>query len=175
VYVNAHACGRSCGYGRSQPRRISAIGLAERVAAERAEECGDSVGYSVRMQHRVGKNTRLMFVTTGILLRRLTFSPTLPDVSHIIIDEVHERSVEIDFLLVILKQLLAQRKDMRVILMSATLNADTFSGYFGRAPMLSIPGRTFPVHEHYLEDIIERSGYIPQGFVRSSAHPRIHR
>jgi HrpA-like RNA helicase len=115
------------------------------------------------MQHKASKDTRLLFCTTGILLRRLTFSATVPDVSHIIIDEVHERSVEIDFLLVILKRVLKSRPDLRVILMSATANADSFCRYFHNAPFMHIPGRTFPVQEFYLEDVIERSGYVPNG------------
>lgn len=144
----------------TQPRRLSAIGVAERVAAERCERIGNIVGYQIRLENKISKATRLTFCTTGILLRRLQSDPMLQTVSHIIIDEVHERSEESDFLLLILKDLLKKRKDLRVILMSATLNAKLFSDYFGNVPVLEIPGRTFPVEQLFLEDILEKSGYI---------------
>lgn len=144
----------------TQPRRLSAIGVAERVAAERSEKIGNIVGYSIRLENKISKATRLTFCTTGILLRRLQSDPTLSSVSHIIIDEVHERSEESDFLLAILKDLLKVRKNLRVILMSATLNASLFSNYFRGAPVLDIPGRTFPVEQLFLEDILEKTGYV---------------
>ena len=93
----------------TQPRRISAIGLAERVASERGEDVGETVGYSVRMLNKISSKTRLSFVTTGILLRRLMSDHYLEGVSHVVVDEVHERSVDIDLLLLLLKQVLAQR------------------------------------------------------------------
>lgn len=144
----------------TQPRRLSAIGVAERVAAERCEKIGNIVGYSIRLENKISKATRLTFCTTGILLRRLQSDPNLSSVTHIIIDEVHERSEESDFLLAILKDLLKIRKNLRVILMSATLNASLFSNYFGYAPLLEIPGRTFPVEQLFLEDILERTGRL---------------
>ena len=88
-----------------------------------------------------------MFCTTGILLRRLEGEPDLSDVTHIIVDEVHERSEESDFLLMILRDTLKRRPDLRVVLMSATVNADLFSSYFRDCPVLEIPGRTFPVQQ----------------------------
>lgn len=144
----------------TQPRRLSAIGVAERVAAERCEKIGNVVGYQIRLENKISKATRLTFCTTGILLRRLQSDPSLSNVSHIIIDEVHERSEESDFLLAILKDLLKTRKNLRVILMSATLNASLFSNYFKGAPVLDIPGRTFPVEQLFLEDILERTGFV---------------
>lgn len=144
----------------TQPRRLSAIGVAERVASERVERIGSTVGYSIRLENKISAATRLTFCTTGILLRRLQSEPMLDSVSHIIVDEVHERSEESDFLLLILKELLAKRRDLRVILMSATLNATLFSNYFGSAPVLEIPGRTFPVEQLFVEDILERSGFV---------------
>lgn len=84
--------------------------------------------------------TRLLFCTTGILLRRLENDPELRSVSHIIVDEVHERSEESDFLLYILRELLPKRPDLRVVLMSATINADLFSSYFNNIPTIEIPG-----------------------------------
>lgn len=144
----------------TQPRRLSAIGVAERVAAERCEKIGSVVGYQIRLENKISKATRLTFCTTGILLRRLQSDPNLSAVSHIIIDEVHERSEESDFLLAILKDLLKKRKNLRVILMSATLNATLFSNYFRGAPVLDIPGRTFPVEQIFLEEIFERTGFV---------------
>ncbi|XP_054256889.1 putative ATP-dependent RNA helicase DHX57 [Macrosteles quadrilineatus] len=144
----------------TQPRRLSAIGVAERVAYERLESVGASIGYSIRLESKVSKKTRLTFCTTGILLRRLEADPQLTSVSHIIVDEVHERSEESDFLLLILKKLLPQRPDIRVILMSATLNAELFCKYFNDVPVVDIPGRTFPVEQLFLEDIVEATGYV---------------
>lgn len=144
----------------TQPRRLSAIGVAERVSDERCEKIGSSVGYQIRLENKISNATRLTFCTTGILLRRLQSDPLLNQVTHVVIDEVHERSEESDFLLLILKELLAKRKDLRVILMSATLNASLFSNYFNNAPVLEIPGRTFPVEQIFLEDILERTGFV---------------
>ncbi|ALC48383.1 CG1582 [Drosophila busckii] len=144
----------------TQPRRISAIGVAERVAAERLDRIGQLVGYQIRLENKVSPSTRLSFCTTGILLRRLASDPLLSNVSHVIVDEVHERSEESDFLLLILKQILRERKDLKVILMSATLNAKLFSDYFGGAPVLDIPGRTHPVQQFFLEDILEMSDFV---------------
>jgi ATP-dependent RNA helicase DHX57 len=144
----------------TQPRRISAIGVAERVADERNEKVGNTVGYQIRLENKISSSTRLTFCTTGILLRRLTSDPLLQSVTHVLVDEVHERSEESDFLLLILKKLLKKRKDLKVILMSATLNANLFSNYFVDAPVLDIPGRTFPVEQLFLEDILEASGFI---------------
>ncbi|KAL7743180.1 hypothetical protein ACLKA6_016313 [Drosophila palustris] len=144
----------------TQPRRLSAIGVAERVAAERLDRIGQLVGYQIRLENKISASTRLSFCTTGILLRRLASDPLLGNVTHVIVDEVHERSEESDFLLLILKNILRERKDLKVILMSATLNASLFSDYFGGAPVLDIPGRTFPVQQLFLEDILEASDFV---------------
>ncbi|XP_046749004.1 putative ATP-dependent RNA helicase DHX57 isoform X1 [Diprion similis] len=144
----------------TQPRRISAIGVAERVAAERDERIGNTIGYQIRLESKVSSATRLTFCTTGILLQRFSGDPDLSSVTHVIVDEVHERSAESDFLLMLLKELLSKRPDLKIILMSATLKADTFSTYFGNTPTLDIPGRTFPVEQIFLEDILERTGFV---------------
>uniref|UniRef100_A0A1Y1K8X3 RNA helicase n=1 Tax=Photinus pyralis TaxID=7054 RepID=A0A1Y1K8X3_PHOPY len=144
----------------TQPRRISAIGVAERVADERAERIGNTVGYQIRLESKISSSTRLTFCTTGVLLRRLESDPELSTVSHIIVDEVHERSEDSDFLLLILRDLLKIRTDLKVILMSATLKSTLFSNYFGSVPVLEIPGRTFPVEQFFLEDILETTGFI---------------
>ncbi|KAJ1540244.1 hypothetical protein HK405_011580, partial [Cladochytrium tenue] len=155
--------GGVCNIICTQPRRISALSLAERVAAERAEKVGETVGYAIRGDTVRGPDTRLLFCTTGILLRMLTGDPDLRGVSHVIVDEVHERSVDSDFLLVILRELIAKRPDFRVVLMSATIDSDTFSRYFDDAPVLSIPGFTHPVTDLYLEDVLQVTGYAKGG------------
>ncbi|KAJ0106148.1 hypothetical protein Patl1_19734 [Pistacia atlantica] len=153
------ARGLACSIICTQPRRISAIAVSERVAAERGEKIGESVGYKVRLEGIKGRDTRLLFCTTGILLRRLLVDRNLKGVTHVIVDEIHERGMNEDFLLIVLKDLLPQRPELRLILMSATLNAELFSSYFDGAPMLHIPGFTYPVEEHFLEQILERTGY----------------
>jgi ATP-dependent RNA helicase DHX36 len=144
----------------TQPRRISAIGVSERIAAERCEKIGQTVGYSIRLESKKSNKTRLMLCTTGILLRRLQCDPDLASVSHVFVDEVHERDLNTDFLLIILKNLLQRRKSLKLILMSATLNADRFSAYFGNCPTVSIPGRAQPVKEYRLEDALQMTGHV---------------
>ncbi|KAL9267626.1 DExH-box ATP-dependent RNA helicase DExH3-like protein [Drosera capensis] len=151
--------GAKCSIICTQPRRISAMSVSERVAAERGEQLGDSVGYKVRLEGMKGRDTRLLFCTTGVLLRRLLVDRTLNGVTHVIVDEIHERGMNEDFLLIVLKELLPRRPDLRLILMSATLNAEMFSSYFIGAPMFHIPGFTHPVRTHFLENILEMTGY----------------
>ncbi|CAN6303549.1 unnamed protein product [Urochloa humidicola] len=151
--------GAFCNIICTQPRRISAMAVAERVSTERGESLGESVGYKVRLEGIKGKDTHLLFCTSGILLRRLLSDRNLTGVTHVFVDEIHERGMNEDFLLIVLKDLLSRRRDLRLILMSATLNAELFSSYFGGAPTIHIPGFTHPVRAHFLEDILERSGY----------------
>ncbi|KAK3822844.1 MAG: P-loop containing nucleoside triphosphate hydrolase protein [Benniella sp.] len=145
----------------TQPRRIAAIGVAERVAAERCTPIGQQVGFAIRGENKSSKNTKLLFCTTGILLRRLHSDPDLQNVTHVMVDEVHERSVDSDFLLIILRDLLRRRKDLKLILMSATINSEMFSGYFDGCPVFEIPGFTHPVEELYMEQIVARTGHTP--------------
>uniref|UniRef100_A0A0E0GTP3 RNA helicase n=1 Tax=Oryza nivara TaxID=4536 RepID=A0A0E0GTP3_ORYNI len=151
--------GAFCNIICTQPRRISAMAVAERVSTERGENLGESVGYKVRLEGIKGKDTHLLFCTSGILLRRLLSDRNLNGVTHVFVDEIHERGMNEDFLLIVLKDLLSRRRDLRLILMSATLNAELFSSYFGGAPTIHIPGFTYPVRAHFLEDILERTGY----------------
>ncbi|KAI0388979.1 helicase associated domain-containing protein [Xylariaceae sp. FL0594] len=157
--------GRPCKIYCTEPRRISAISLARRVSEELGEAKGDLgtprslVGYSIRLESNTSKETRLVYATTGIVMRMLEGSNELREITHLVLDEVHERSIDSDFLLIVLKKLLEKRKDLRVILMSATVDADRFSNYLGRAPVLNVPGRTFPVQVKYLEDALELTGY----------------
>lgn len=156
----------------TQPRRISALGLADRVSEERCTAVGQEVGYSIRGENKSSKDTKITFVTTGVLLRRLQTSggriddvvASLADVSHVVIDEVHERSLDTDFLLSIIRDVLAKRKDLKLILMSATLDSATFGNYFKadglRVGFVEISGRTFPVQDFYLDDIIHQTGFM---------------
>lgn len=138
----------------TEPRRIAAVSLAERVAWERGESVGNSVGYSVRGDTRRPRAAgSIEFCTVGILLRRLQKDPGLQDISHVLIDEVHERDIMTDFLLILLKELLVSRTDLRVILMSATIDVASFCSYFWDCPCLEVPtGPRFDVKEIYLED-----------------------
>ncbi|XP_051779882.1 ATP-dependent DNA/RNA helicase DHX36 isoform X1 [Erpetoichthys calabaricus] len=157
--------GSLCRIVCTQPRRISAISVAERVAAERAESCGDgnSCGYQIRLQCRLPrKQGSILYCTTGIILQWLQSDPHLSSISHIVLDEIHERNLQSDVLITIVKDLLKFRDDLKIILMSATLNASKFSKYFGNSPMLHIPGFTFPVKEYFLEDVIEILRYYPE-------------
>ncbi|KNA19941.1 hypothetical protein SOVF_056430 isoform B [Spinacia oleracea] len=151
--------GALCSIICTQPRRISAMSVAERVAIERGEKLGESVGYKVRLEGIKGRDTRLLFCTTGILLRRLLVDRTLKGITHVIVDEIHERGMNEDFLLIVLKELLSHRPELKLILMSATLDSELFSSYFGGAPVVNILGFTYPVQTHFLEDILEKSGY----------------
>uniref|UniRef100_A0A8C5TE73 RNA helicase n=1 Tax=Malurus cyaneus samueli TaxID=2593467 RepID=A0A8C5TE73_9PASS len=117
-------------------------------------------GYQIRMESRTGEATRLLYCTTGVLLRKLQEDGLLSSISHVIVDEVHERSVQSDFLLVILKEILHKRSDLHLILMSATVDSEKFSSYFSHCPILRISGRSYPVEIFHVEDIIEATGYV---------------
>ncbi|KAK5684283.1 hypothetical protein LTS10_004149 [Elasticomyces elasticus] len=153
--------GRPCKIYCTEPRRISAISLANRVSEEMGERKGDVgtarslVGYAVRLESHTTSTTRLVYATTGIVLRMLESADGLSDITHLIIDEVHERSIDTDFLLIMLRSLRQRRPDLRVVLMSATVNAQKFSDYLDGAPIIDVPGRTFPVQAKFLEDAIE--------------------
>ncbi|KAM4634341.1 ATP-dependent RNA helicase DHX29 isoform 1-T1 [Polymixia lowei] len=154
-----------CNIVVTQPRRISAMSLASRVSQELGCEDGPGsksslCGYQIRMENRSGDWTRLLYCTTGVLLRKLQQDRHLSSLTHVIVDEVHERSVQSDFLLTILKDVVMRRSDLRLILMSATVDCNKFSSYFNHCPVVSIPGRTFPVEVYHLEDIVEQTGYV---------------
>uniref|UniRef100_A0AAG5DX28 RNA helicase n=1 Tax=Anopheles atroparvus TaxID=41427 RepID=A0AAG5DX28_ANOAO len=141
----------------TQPRRISVVTVAERVCVERNEPLGETVGYQIRLESRVKRTTNLVFCTNGILLRCLMgkcVSKFLKNITHIIIDEVHERDQYSDFLLIALKDNLSSHPHVKVILMSATIESNTFSNYFNSCPVIEIPGRLFPIQSFYLEDVL---------------------
>ncbi|KAL4071050.1 P-loop containing nucleoside triphosphate hydrolase protein [Scleroderma citrinum] len=161
--------GSPCKIFCTEPRRISALSLAQRVSCELGDPPGavgttsSLVGYSIRLENRTNRNTRLVYMTNGVALRMLeggtgSTSP-FDEITHIIIDEVHERNIESDFLLIVLKSLVQSKPDLRIILMSATVDADKFSNYFGGCPILRVPGRTFPVDVRFMEDAVECTGW----------------
>ncbi len=159
----------------AQPRRLAATGVAGRVANERGEpEPGrDSVGYVVRGDRALGNNARLVFCTTGVLLRQLQDPSALDNITHLVIDEVHERHLDSDVLLGILKERLQTDKKLRVVLMSATMDADRFAAYWGSGtPRMHIPGFTHPVQDFFLKDVLELTNYVPprQGKNKGGSH-----
>ncbi len=134
--------------GHTQPRRIAARSVAERIAEELGTELGDVVGYQVRFTDRTSKASRIKLMTDGILLAELQRDRDLRKYDTIIIDEAHERSLNIDFLLGYLKRLLPRRPDLKVIITSATIDVDRFAEHFG-APVVEVSGRTYPVEIRY--------------------------
>ena len=167
----------------TQPRRLAAIGVATRVAAERCEPLGvpgGAVGYHIRGDKRAHASTALLFTTTGVLLRRIA-GGGLGHVTHIVVDEVHERGVDTDFLLGVLKALLPTRPDVKLVLMSATMDAGEFARYFdalasiplrrgamnerdvrsssGGCPVITVPGLMHPVRDVYIDDVL-KSGML---------------
>ncbi|MDO5285275.1 MAG: ATP-dependent RNA helicase HrpA [Actinomycetia bacterium] len=135
--------------GHTQPRRIAARTLAERIAAETRTEVGDLVGYQVRFTKQAGRQTRVKVMTDGILLSEISQDRLLRRYDTVIIDEAHERSLNIDFLLGYLKQLLPKRPDLKVIVTSATIDTERFSAHFDHAPIVRVEGRTYPVEVRY--------------------------
>lgn len=145
----------------TQPRRISTVAAAERVAYERCEHVGKSVGYHIRLEQKYGIQTNLIYCTTGVFVRNLmSGGKTLKNITHIILDEIHERDKLSDFLLICLKQFLPSNPKIKIILMSATLTAHKFQEYFGTGHILQIPGRQYPISTSYLEDILVSTGYM---------------
>ncbi|XP_071696376.1 DExH-box ATP-dependent RNA helicase DExH6-like [Rutidosis leptorrhynchoides] len=161
--------GEACKIVCTQPRRISAISVAERISQERGETIGESVGYKIRLESKGGRHSSIVFCTNGVLLRVLvkagngrskreastkTAKYSFPDITHIIVDEIHERDRFSDFMLTIVRDMLPLYPHLRVVLMSATLDAERFSQYFGGCPIISVPGFTYNVKSHYLEDVL---------------------
>ena len=143
--------------GHTQPRRIAARSLAERVAEELKTDVGSLVGYTVRFTDRVGDDTLVRLMTDGILLAEIQRDRNLTRYDTLIIDEAHERSLNIDFILGYLKQLLPRRPDLKVIVTSATIDTERFSKHFDDAPIVEVTGRTYPVEVRYRpHDDVER-------------------
>uniref|UniRef100_A0A673BBK4 DEAH (Asp-Glu-Ala-His) box polypeptide 34 n=1 Tax=Sphaeramia orbicularis TaxID=375764 RepID=A0A673BBK4_9TELE len=133
----------------TQPRRIACISLAKRVSFESLNQYGSKVGYQIRFETSRTAATKLLFLTEGLLLRQIQQDRTLAQYEVLIVDEVHERHLHCDFLLGVLRTLLESRPDLRLILMSATINIKLFSDYFNSAPVMQVPGRLFPIQVIY--------------------------
>lgn len=143
---NISTHGRRKMIGCTQPRRMAAMSVAKRVSEEMNCVLGEEVGYSIRFEDKTNHNkTIVKYMTDGVLLREILVDPMLENYSCVIMDEAHERSLNTDILLGLFKVLLSKRKDLKLIVTSATMNADRFSSFFGNAPQFVIPGRTFPV------------------------------
>ena len=155
--------------GHTQPRRIAARSLAARIAAEIGQEVGQSVGFKVRFHDRIGDTTHLKLMTDGILLAEIQKDRFLGEYDTLIIDEAHERSLNIDFLLGYLQQLLPRRPDLKVIITSATIDPQRFSKHFRDAPIIEVSGRTYPVELRYrppdLEEADERDEAMQQAIL----------
>ncbi|XP_076985577.1 ATP-dependent RNA helicase DHX30-like isoform X3 [Tamandua tetradactyla] len=151
--------GARCNVIITQPRRISAVSVAQRVSHELGPGLRRNVGFQVRLESKPpARGGALLFCTVGILLRKLQSNPSLEGVSHVLVDEVHERDVNTDFLLILLKGLQRLNPALRLVLMSATGDNERFSHYFGDCPVIKVPGFMYPVREHYLEDILAKLG-----------------
>ncbi len=135
--------------GHTQPRRIAARTVAERVAEELGTKLGETVGYKVRFTDQSGDETLVKLMTDGILLAEIQTDRTLSRYDTIIIDEAHERSLNVDFLLGYLKQLLPRRPDLKIVITSATIDPQRFSQHFENAPIIEVSGRTYPVETRY--------------------------
>ncbi|XP_022910622.2 dosage compensation regulator mle isoform X1 [Onthophagus taurus] len=152
--------GAWCNICVTQPRRISAVSVSERISMERCENMGTSCGYSVRFESLLPRPyASIMFCTVGVLLKKLEGG--LRGVSHVIVDEIHERDVNSDFIMVVLRDMIHSYPDLRVILMSATIDTTLFSKYFNDCPVIEIPGRAYPVQSFFLEDCIQITQFNP--------------
>ncbi|XP_062337207.1 ATP-dependent RNA helicase A [Osmerus eperlanus] len=150
----------NCNIVVTQPRRISAVSVAERVSYERGEDVGNSCGYSVRFESILPRpHASILFCTVGVLLRKLEAG--IRGISHVIVDEIHERDINTDFLMVVLRDVIQAYPEVRIILMSATIDTTMFSEYFLNCPVIEVFGRTFPVQEYFLEDCIQMTRFIP--------------
>ena len=145
--------------GCTQPRRVAAMSVAKRVSEEMKCKLGDKVGYAIRFEDVTSKSTIIKYMTDGVLLRESLTQSDLDEYSCVIMDEAHERSLHTDILFGILKSVAVRRADFKLIITSATLDADRFSDFFGGVPVYTIPGRTFPVeklhHKTPVEDYVD--------------------
>ena len=159
--------------GCTQPRRVAAMSVAKRVSEEMDVELGKQVGYAIRFEDCTSEETLIKYMTDGVLLRETLREPDLDSYSCVIMDEAHERSLHTDVLFGILKKVVARRRDFRLIVTSATLDAERFSDFFGSVPVFNIPGRTFPVETLYaktpVEDYVE--GAVKQALAIHVSYP----
>lgn len=152
----------------TQPRRVAATAVAERVAKELKTNIGEIVGYQHRFDKKLSDSTAIKFMTDGVLLSETLFDPLLKAYDAIIIDEAHERTLNIDFLIGIIKRILTKRKDLKIIISSATLDTERFSKFFSNAPQIIVPGRLFPVKTVYLDCDDEDKRDLPRDVARAA-------
>ncbi|MEO1119374.1 MAG: helicase-related protein [Pseudomonadota bacterium] len=153
-YAIAAGFGRRAMIGHTQPRRIAARAVASRIAELSGVTLGEGVGYAVRFDDRSAPNTLVRVMTDGILLNALQRDPLLLDYEVIIVDEAHERSLNIDFLLGYLRRLLDKRDELRLIITSATIDHERFAAHFGGAPVIEVSGRGYPVTVRYSDTAV---------------------
>ncbi|KAI9222932.1 adenosinetriphosphatase [Blastocladiella britannica] len=157
----------------TQPRRVAAMSVAKRVAQEVGCKVGDEVGYTVRFEDVTTPATKIRYMTDGILLRELLLDKDLDKYSAIIMDEAHERALNTDVLMGIIKRVVARRRDLKLIVTSATMDSDKFSSFFGNVPVFEIPGRTFPVDIQFskapCDDYVEAA--VKQALQIHLSHP----
>lgn len=149
--------------GCTQPRRVAAMSVAKRVAEEVGCKLGEEVGYTIRFEDCTSPATKIKYMTDGMLEREILVDPDMKRYSAIMLDEAHERTISTDVLFALLKKALKRRPDLKVIVTSATLDADKFSSYFNECPIFTIPGRTFPVEVLYSRE--PESDYLDSALV----------
>jgi len=149
--------------GCTQPRRVAAMSVAKRVAEEVGCKLGQEVGYTIRFEDCTSPDTKIKYMTDGMLEREILLDPNLRKYSVIMLDEAHERTIATDVLFGLLKKTLKRRSDLKVIVTSATLDADKFSEYFNKCPIFTIPGRTYPVEIMYSRE--PESDYLDAALV----------
>lgn len=145
----------------TQPRRIATVTVANRVAEERCEPVGETVGYQIRLESRMRRTTNLIYTTSGCVLRSIMGNANdfFQKITHLIIDEIHERDKDTDFILITVKEQLKYNKNLKVLLMSATMDINLLSSYFNDCPIVNVPGQGYNVKIYHLEDILFHTGY----------------
>ncbi|XP_052750066.1 pre-mRNA-splicing factor ATP-dependent RNA helicase PRP16 isoform X1 [Galleria mellonella] len=154
-YLHEEGFSRLGTIGCTQPRRVAAMSVAKRVSDEMGTKLGDEVGYAIRFEDCTSPNTVIKYMTDGILLREGLREPDLDHYCAIIMDEAHERSLSTDMLFGLLREVVARRSDLKLIVTSATMDSSKFSTFFGNVPTFTIPGRTFPVETFFAKNVCE--------------------
>ena len=149
--------------GCTQPRRVAAMSVAKRVSEEFGCRLGQEVGYTIRFEDCTSPETKIKYMTEGMLLRECLLDPDLSQYTIIMLDEAHERTVHTDVLFGLMKKAVQKRKDLKLIVTSATLDAVKFSTYFFEAPIFTIPGRTYPVEVLYTKEV--ESDYLDAALI----------